>query len=248
MFRRLSAGPGIGESFIADPVFETSRVWRRSERTLDDLAGSFLEEELVAALVDAPTKRWPRDADAPTRPVAPYRHQVLAWNAARDGKSFLVTSGTGSGKTECFMVPILDDLLKRSGGRKAIGTQAIVIYPLNALIESQRERLGEWMAPFAGRLSYALYNRYMKQELPRYQWPGGAQVPDRKRLRDDPASVLVTNTTMLEYLLMRAEDQPILEKSQGTLKWIVLDEAHSYVGAQAAEMALLCEESGKHSV
>lgn len=239
LFRRLSAGPGIGESFIADPVFEASRVWRRSESTLDDLAGSFLEEELVTALVDAPTKRWPRDADAPTRPVAPYRHQVLAWNAARDGKSFLVTSGTGSGKTECFMVPILDDLLKRSGGRKAIGTQAIVIYPLNALIESQRERLGEWMARFAGRLSYALYNRYMKQELPLHQWPDGAQVPDRKRLRDDPASVLVTNTTMLEYLLMRAEDQPILEKSQGTLKWIVLDEAHSYVGAQAAEMALL---------
>ena len=239
MFRRLSAEPGIGESFIADPVFEASRVWRRSEKTLDDLAGSFLEKELVAALVGAPTKQWPRDADASTCPVAPYRHQVLAWNAARDGKSFLVTSGTGSGKTECFVVPILDDLLKRSGGRKAIGTQAIVIYPLNALIESQRERLGEWMAPFAGRLSYALYNRYMKQELPRHQWPGGAQVPDRRRLRDDPASVLVTNTTMLEYLLMRAEDQPILEKSQGTLKWIVLDEAHSYVGAQAAEMALL---------
>ena len=64
-------------------------------------------------------------------------------------------------------------------------------------------------------------------------------VPDRKRLREDPPSILVTNTTMLEYMLMRAQDGPILERSQGTLRWIVLDEAHSYVGAQAAEMALL---------
>ena len=64
-------------------------------------------------------------------------------------------------------------------------------------------------------------------------------VPDRKRLREDPPSILVTNTKMLEYMLMRAQDGPILERSQGTLRWIVLDEAHSYVGAQAAEMALL---------
>lgn len=237
--RRLSVEPGVGESFIADPVFEAARVWRRSESTLDDLAGAFLEEELVTALDSAPTKRWPRCASETAQHVAPYHHQILAWQAARDGKSYMVTSGTGSGKTECFMVPMLDDLLKQAGGRKANGIQAIVLYPLNALIESQKERLGEWMAPFAGRLSYALYNRHMKQELPRHQWPGGAQIPDRKRLREDPASVLVTNTTMLEYLLMRAQDQPILEKSQGTLKWIVLDEAHSYVGAQAAEMALL---------
>ncbi len=237
--RRLSVEPGVGESFIADPVFEAARVWRRSKNTLDDLAGGFLEEELVSALDEAPTKGWPRRPSQTSQHVAPYHHQVLAWQAAREGKSYMVTSGTGSGKTECFMVPMLNDLLKQSGGRKANGIQAIVLYPLNALIESQKERLGEWMAPFSGRLSYALYNRHMKQELPRHQWPGGAQVPDRKRLREDPASVLVTNTTMLEYLLMRAQDQPILEKSQGTLKWIVLDEAHSYVGAQAAEMALL---------
>ena len=113
--RRLSVEPGVGESFIADPVFEAARVWRRSENTLDDLAGGFLEEELVTALDEAPTKRWPRRASETSQHVAPYHHQVLAWQAARDGKSYMVTSGTGSGKTECFMVPMLDDLLKQSG-------------------------------------------------------------------------------------------------------------------------------------
>lgn len=236
---RLSRPAGLGESFLADPVFEAARVWRRADRSLDEMAGQDLREELVAALDAAPTRRWQR-SPSPDRPfVAPFEHQAEAWKSAAQGRNFMVTSGTGSGKTECFMIPMLNDLLEQSKDRRVAGVQAIILYPLNALIESQKERLGEWMAPFVGRLSYALYNRYMEQELPRLKWPGGAQVPDRKRLRDNPSSVLVTNTTMLEYLLMRAQDKPILDQSQGKLRWIVLDEAHSYVGAQAAEMALL---------
>src|SRR5690606_31831755 len=68
---------------------------------------------------------------------------------------------------------------------------------------------------------------------------GGAELGDRKSIRENPPSILITNVTMLEYLLLRAKDQPILERSQGLLRWIVLDEAHGYIGAQAAEMALL---------
>ncbi|WP_181164701.1 DEAD/DEAH box helicase [Amaricoccus solimangrovi] len=232
---RLRAEPGQADAFLADPVFEAALVWKRADRTLDDLAGSLLEEDLVAALDGAPNRRWPRHGAE----HAPYLHQMRAWTAAAEGRSFLVTSGTGSGKTECFMVPMLNDLLRRSPAGRRRGVQAIVLYPLNALIDSQRERLGEWIAPLSGRITYALYNRHLKETLPPHEWPGGGMVPDRKRLREDPPSILVTNTTMLEYMLMRAQDGPILERSQGTLRWIVLDEAHSYVGAQAAEMALL---------
>ena len=229
---RLRTAPGGDDAFLADPVFEAARVWQRAGKTLDDLEGELLEEDLVAALESA---GWSRTAAE----AAPYLHQLNAWEAAEAGKSFLVTSGTGSGKTECFMVPILNDLLRQSPRVRRRGVQAIILYPLNALIDSQRERLGEWVAPLASRLTYALYNRHLKETLPRREWPGGGQVPDRKHLREDPPSILVTNTTMLEYMLMRAQDGPILEQSQGTLRWIILDEAHSYVGAQAAEMALL---------
>lgn len=232
---RLRAEPGQADAFLADPVFEAARVWKRADRTLNDLAGTLLEEDLVAALDGAPNRRWPRHGAE----HAPYLHQMRAWTAAAEERSFLVTSGTGSGKTECFMVPMLNDLLRQSPAGRRRGVQAIVLYPLNALIDSQRERLGEWIAPLSDRITYALYNRHLKETLPPHEWPGGGMVPDRKRLREDPPSILVTNTTMLEYMLMRAQDGPILERSQGTLRWIVLDEAHSYVGAQAAEMALL---------
>lgn len=237
---QLHGQAGAPGAFVADPVFEAARVWERAEMCLDDLAGDMLEEDLVAALdrevkVDGTRndRRWPRRGED----VAPYLHQHLAWAAAEAGRSFMVTSGTGSGKTECFMIPMLNDLL-RSHKPGATGVRAIVLYPLNALIDSQKERLGAWMDPLANRLSYALYNRHMPDTVPGPK-TRGAQVLERRAMRRTPPSLMVTNVTMLEYMLMRAQDRPILEKSQGTLRWIVLDEAHSYVGAQAAEMALL---------
>ena len=151
----------------------------------------------------------------------------------------MVTSGTGSGKTECFMVPMLNDLLQASEVGSRHGVRGLILYPLNALIDSQRERLSAWIAPFSGRLSYALYNRHLPNTPDPKKRPGPAQIGDRKALRAMPANILVTNVTMLEYMLTRTQDRGILEKSQGQLRWIVLDEAHTYVGAQAAEMALL---------
>lgn len=237
---RLHGQAGGPDAFVADPVFEAARVWERADRCLDDFAGGMLEEDLVAAL-DRETlrdgnkndRRWPRRGED----VAPYLHQLRAWEAAEAGRSFMVTSGTGSGKTECFMIPMLNDLL-RSHKPGDMGVRAIVLYPLNALIDSQKERLGAWMDPLANRLSYALYNRHMPDTVPGPKYRG-AQIMERRAMRHTPPSLMVTNVTMLEYMLMRAQDRPILEKSQGTLRWIVLDEAHSYVGAQAAEMALL---------
>ena len=237
---RLHGQAGGPDAFVADPIFEAARVWQRADKSLDDLAGGMLEEDLVAAL-DCETRkdgtkndrRWPRRGDD----VAPYLHQMRAWEAAAAGRSFMVTSGTGSGKTECFMIPMLNDLLRAHKPGDA-GVRAIVLYPLNALIDSQKERLGAWMDPLSNRLSYALYNRHMPDTVPG-QKTRGAQVLERRFMREAPPSLMVTNVTMLEYMLMRAQDRPILEKSQGTLRWIVLDEAHSYVGAQAAEMALL---------
>ncbi|WP_292097738.1 DEAD/DEAH box helicase, partial [Mesorhizobium sp.] len=115
-----------------------------------------------------------------------------------------------------------------------------MLYPLNALIESQRERLSAWTKPFSGKLRFCLYNGDLPKdakESDRRRSP--EQVIDRTQLRASPPPVLVTNVTMLEYMLARAEDRPILDISKGKLRWIVLDEAHSLVGAAAAEIALL---------
>ncbi|KAA5801060.1 DEAD/DEAH box helicase [Alkalicaulis satelles] len=174
----------------------------------------------------------------------PYAHQVEAWSHLRadDPRSVIVSSGTGSGKTECFLAPLLDRLveLSNSGERRLTGVRAIMLYPLNALINSQEERLKAWFEPFGGSLRYCLYNGATPNEIKADEARmNPAKVADRKTLRATPPPVLVTNITMLEYMLVRREDAPILEQSDGTLEYIVLDEAHSYIGAQAAELSLL---------
>jgi ATP-dependent helicase YprA (DUF1998 family) len=187
----------------------------------------------VDALDQAPTERMPRDRK-------PYCHQLEAWQASAQGLSCIVTSGTGSGKTECFMIPMLDSLIRDPAQGLLHGVRAIVIYPLNALIESQRERLDAWTHGLKDRVRYALYNGLTPEKQSQVtNRMGRAELGDRKSIRQNPPSILITNVTMLEYLLLRAKDQPILEQSQGLLRWIVLDEAHSYVGVQAAEMTLL---------
>ena len=227
--RALSAAPGQPGSLLADPVIEVAQDWAQAKQSFGDLAGKILDPRLVAALDQARAERMPRDRK-------PYRHQVKAWQAAAEGQSVLVSSGTGSGKTECFMIPILNDILQNPapGG----GIRAVIVYPLNALIQSQRDRLSAWAEGLGGSVTYALYNGDTPEKSDGI--PGSVgEITDRKSLRQKPPAILVTNITMLEYMLLRAEDQAILKKSQGLLRWIVLDEAHSYIGAQASEMAML---------
>lgn len=226
--KSLSTPPGHPGSLIADPIIEVAQDWKEAGQSFGEMAGSLLEPRLVDALDTASAERMPRERK-------PYAHQVAAWTASGEGRSVLVSSGTGSGKTECFMIPILNDILRNPA--PGAGIRAIIVYPLNALIQSQRERLKAWAEGLGGDVTYALYNGDTPERAT-LTGPTG-EVMDRRTLRARPPSILVANTTMLEYMLLRAEDQGILEKSKGLLRWIVLDEAHSYVGAQASEMAML---------
>ncbi|ELN1394035.1 DEAD/DEAH box helicase, partial [Escherichia coli] len=222
--------PGQEGSLLADPVFESTFGWMPADETMEDLRDKLISSPLVDALSKAPV---------------PFRHQLTAWRTIlEDKKSLLVSSGTGSGKTECFMVPVLEDLIRqqKSTRQSLTGTQAIFLYPLNALINSQQERLREWTRGFKGKIRFALYNgetRHTKYEVQEDQLKVPEQALSREAIYEAPPSIMVTNTTMLEYMLIRRKDAPIIEKSQGMLKYIVLDEAHSYIGSQAAELALL---------
>jgi len=236
----VGGSDGGSGGLLQQPILEGAHPFVTVDETMAELAGGSLHPRLVDALdalaVDH-EYRFPRSRH-------PFRHQADAWRllAEREPQSVLVTSGTGSGKTECFLFPVLSDLVAQATeGRGALeGVQAIMLYPLNALIESQRERLSAWTAPFGGKLRYCLYNGDLQRsarQSERRVTP--EQVIDREALRASPPPILVTNITMLEYMLVRADDRPIIEGSRGRLKWIVLDEAHSLVGAAAAEIALL---------
>lgn len=226
----FSSAPGTEGSLMADPVFEPMFPWQQAEESMHSLKGRLLSDHLVEVL---------KGIDVP------FEHQLTAWRSILDEeKSILVSSGTGSGKTECFMVPILEDLVRQQKQKKhkLIGTQALFLYPLNALINSQQERLSKWTKNFKGDIRFALFNseteRY-RSRVKEEQQTKPEQVLSREELWENPPSILVTNATMLEYMLVRKEDEPILDQSKGMLKYIVLDEAHTYVGSQAAELALL---------
>ncbi|NGP89682.1 DEAD/DEAH box helicase [Fodinibius halophilus] len=220
--------------FIGDPTFEAVFGWEPGSKKIKELGGDLLRKELVKAL----------DRGELKKEYYPYTHQERAWNILdkEDPQSVIISSGTGSGKTECFMVPILNRLLDERARRQKplVGVRSLFLYPLNALINSQRERLRTWTEPFGGDIRFCLYNGLTEEKVKasrRHRYPN--EVIDRKSLRNSPPPILVTNPTMLEYMLVRAKDNPILEQSNGLLDTIVLDEAHTYIGSQAAEMTLL---------
>lgn len=229
---------GSHQGLLADPVFESVYSWTPADQTMSSLSGNLLLPSLVNAMDRAKGHEFKKE-------WYPFKHQLKAWNCLlTDKKSVVVTSGTGSGKTECFMVPILNDLAKEVEDSKEglEGVRALFLYPLNALINSQRDRLRAWTSDYKHKVRFCLYNGNtpnVRTENPKDVGANPNQVFTRKVLRSSPPPILVTNATMLEYMLVRNIDSPILEKSQGKLRWIVLDEAHTYVGSQAAELSLL---------
>lgn len=239
--QQMSQFVGEDQSFLSSPVIEQMFAWEKGQPTLDALGGELLHKKVIDALDHSENGAYRFN-----RNYQPYVHQLQSWNALlKDKKSIVVTSGTGSGKTECFMVPILNDLYEEfiQAGQSLTGVHALFLYPLNALINSQQERLDAWTRHFSqpNAVRYCLYNgntpEHKSQETGKQKLHPN-QVLTREELRLNPSPILVTNGTMLEYMMVRQIDAPILQKSQGKLRWIVLDEAHSYMGSQAAELAM----------
>ena len=223
------------EPLLAEPVFQSTFGW---EPTNDDTWKTSLNTEVWSKLETMREQKAQKEGKT-FRPFVPFKHQAESWNTLHEGKSIVVTSGTGSGKTECFMYPVLSDLYEHSG-ENAI--QALFLYPLNALMEDQKKRLAEYCEPL--NLKFAVYNG----DIPEYHANGSdgedykAEVKTRNDIRDPKDSgtrpqILLTNPSMLEYVLVRQSDQVMLEKSAGKLRWIIIDEAHSYSGSAAVELA-----------
>lgn len=160
------------------------------------------------------------------KPLVFHTHQVQAIRKAKEGKSYVLTSGTGSGKSMTYIVPAVDHVLRRGSGN---GIQAIVVYPMNALANSQAEELRKFLeVGYAEGKSPVTFARYTGQE----------KGDERERIRNNPPDILLTNYMMLELLLTRSEDR-VLVKAAQDLKFLVFDELHTYRGRQGADVALL---------
>ncbi len=220
------------EKVLAKPVFQNMFPWEPSDNTFGQLANIF-DQNFIQRLdaINNPEYQFPANRH-------PYLHQEKSWRSALlENKSILVTTGTGSGKTECFMLPVLHDIFTNSPNSE--GVNAIFLYPLNALIGSQKKRMHEWCSAL-GNINYAVYtgstNEHANNQKQQDAFP---EIISRVKIRTNPPQILFTNPTMLEYMLVRDKDTELLNNSSGKLRWILLDEAHTLTGSKAAEMALL---------
>ncbi len=171
----------------------------------------------------------------------PYRHQRTAFSrlAGSGARSTVIATGTGSGKTECFLYPILDHCRAQSGTK---GIKAILVYPMNALATDQARRIAatiEHTPALRGKVTAGLFIG-QAEESPHTGMGPEHVITDRATLRESPPDILLTNYKMLDFLLLRPRDQRLWRFNEpGTLRYLVVDELHTFDGAQGTDLACL---------
>ena len=224
-------------SRIVDAGYLASRFWPAPLIQLnpnfepggwvDDLvANGTLDEECAKIF------RLKRDDDSFGQRLRLYRHQADAIAIAQRRRNYVVTTGTGSGKSLAYFIPIVDDVLRRKrSGDPCKGITAIVVYPMNALCNSQCEELEKYL-----RLGYGdgdepvTFARYTGQE----------SQDERESIAKNPPDIVLTNYVMLELVMTRfQETDKVLREHASGLRFLVLDELHTYRGRQGADVAML---------
>jgi len=165
-----------------------------------------------------------------------YRHQIEAMRLGVAGKDFVVTTGTGSGKSLTYIGSIFNYLLSNPGTK---GVTAVVVYPMNALINSQFEEFTRYQKNYeetTGKSFPISFGQYTGQE----------KEETRTKMREAPPQILLTNYMMLELLLTRVRERSIRDGIYNNLRFLVFDELHTYRGRQGADVALLIRRIRSH--
>jgi len=161
------------------------------------------------------------------QPLRLYKHQEDAIRTAREGHNYILTTGTGSGKSLAYIIPIVDFVLRNGSGK---GVQAIIVYPMNALANSQLGELEKFLKfGYPDGKGPVTFERYTGQENDQ----------EKNRIMSNPPDILLTNYVMLELILTRPEERKTLVNAAQGLRFLVLDELHTYRGRQGADVAML---------
>lgn len=214
-----------------DALYQEKRFWPDPYITINPHyeKGKTLDELAAESAVHPHTARIFRDSKGHSLKLHKHQAQALAKGLA--GQSFVVTTGTGSGKSLCFFLPIIDAIVRARAAHEAPRTRAIIVYPMNALANSQRNELETFLdqsgLSAAERPTFA---RYTGQE----------DSKERDRIRNNPPDILLTNFMMLELLMVRQNDRDndVMANARD-LEFLVLDELHTYRGRQGADVAML---------
>ena len=217
------------EGFWPEPLLQLNPAFSPGG-TIDDL----VEQGVLTEECSRIFRVRESSADRRGSQLPLHRHQREAILTAHAERSYVLTTGTGSGKSLGYIVPIVNRVLRSGSGR---GVQAIIVYPMNALANSQHEELGKFInAAYPQGQAPVRFARYTGQE--------GREA--REQLRNDPPDVLLTNYMMLELMLTRVEDRQLVRAAQG-LRFLVFDEMHTYRGRQGADVAMLIRRC-RHAV
>lgn len=188
--------------------------------TIDDLVAKNILHPLCGGIF-----RLDKSSADPTgKPMHLYLHQSEAIKAAQSDDNYVLTTGTGSGKSISYIVPIVDYVLKNSTGKSI---QAIIVYPMNALANSQELELEKFLQSETNKFPVT-FRRYTGQE----------NDATRQEIIANPPDILLTNYVMLELILTRPHEKKLVEAARG-LKFLVFDELHTYRGRQGADVAML---------
>jgi len=213
-----------------DLVYASGRFWPEPIISINPhfQRGTSLSKLVAEGTLHAETERIFRiDGE----PITLFRHQSQAVAKAAARQSFAVTTGTGSGKSLCFFIPIIDSAIRARAVGEPNRTRAIVVYPMNALANSQMAELEKFIdqADLPERLK-PTFARYTGQE----------DQDERDLIRQSKPDILLTNFMMLELLMVRQNqrDREVIANADG-LDFIVLDELHTYRGRQGADVAML---------
>jgi len=227
----LTIGNPATRSFV-DSYLSAGNLWPEPLVQLNPSfePGATIPELVAAGVLDPNCGRiFSRGKTATSLglPLQLHRHQHEAIVAAQSGESYVLTTGTGSGKSLAYFIPIIDHVLKHGGSGR--GIKAIVIYPMNALANSQEEELRKFLTyGYSAGTSPVTFARYTGQE----------SADRRREIIDNPPDILLTNFVMLELMLTRPDEKRIVEAAEG-LEFLVLDELHTYRGRQGADVAML---------
>lgn len=215
--------------FVEEKLFQKDSLWPEA---LLQLNPSYAEGATVQEL-SAQGRLHPLCGEIFCRdgePLRLYHHQQAAIERGLAHQSFVITSGTGSGKTLTYLVPIFDAVLRNNPEEAKV--RAIIVYPMNALVNSQHEMLKALKKGFEERTGRELPVRFEK-------YTGQEDEATRSRIRKEPPHILLTNYMMLELILLRPEERQFVDRAVTGIEFLVFDELHTYRGRQGADVALL---------
>ncbi len=232
---------GIGD-YIETTFPMTNEPFKGSVKKMLDQKGSVYHEPYVAVrLPFRVAERMPDCFEAIHPAYLPYVHQEKAFDrlVGDDGRSTLVATGTGSGKTECFLYPILEYCYQH---RMERGIKALIIYPMNALASDQAKRIAELIyesEELRGNVNVGMYVGG-QDHTPARMMSEHDVITDHETMLNNPPDILLTNYKMLDYLLVRPKDALLWQDNDSeTLKYIAVDELHTFDGAQGTDLACL---------